>query len=117
MSFTLSKLKIQKKISALFIGPSAIQPEKTIKNLNVGTAVAYLADAPEVPIEVAEDEEAKNLLGELAVAFNRTITYGVDGLKLVTQEHADLEEVTDQPEEIEEVQGEEVQTETLRSHL
>ena len=56
MSFTLSKLKIQKKILALFICLSAIQPEKNIKNLNVGTAVAYLADAPEVPIEVAEDE-------------------------------------------------------------
>ena len=108
MSFTMTKLKVQKKLSAFFFDPDADRPKSSQKNLGVETVAGYLAGAPgTVVVEVSPDDEAKTLLGQLATASHRRIAYTKEGLILVSQEGPatpePTTEVQDQPEIEEEV--------------
>src|ERR1700730_6788152 len=67
MSSTPTQLLVRKKITAVFADGSSKM------NLGIATVVRMLKGAPNVPVEVAADAAARELLDELALSAGRTV--------------------------------------------
>ena len=67
MSSTPTRLLFRKKITAVFADGSSKM------NLGIATVVRMLKGAPNVPVEVAADAAARELLDELALSAGRTV--------------------------------------------